>query len=238
MTAATLLVWDAAGRPDVPPPNGRLLTPTEASCALCGELQPVTADVDKAMGTNFSDRGHIRDRGSNRICTGCLWCVSGRPPASLRMWSIIVAPGMPPSNPKAWLQTPGVHLFNRSAPGPLALLLAAPPVGEWLATVAVSAQKHVLPYASTNHGPGRWRIRVEDHHVSATPAEWRLVHATARALRSLGVPADAVMDGQPRYITTPHQLATWRALNDQLRPWLGSPLLNLALWTITKETMK
>lgn len=236
MTAATLLVWNTAGRPKVPAEKGIMLG--DATCAICGLTQPATADIDKALGKNFADRGHIQDMGSSRVCEGCLWACTGRPPASLRMWSIIVAPGMPPSHPKAWLQVPGLYLFNRAAPQPLTDLLASPPDGEWLATVAISAQKHVIPYASTNHGTGRWTIRVEDHDITATPQQWQKAHAAAIALRRMGVPAEAVMSGEPRFVKTPQMLADWRQLNDQLLPWLGSPLLDLALWTITKETMK
>jgi hypothetical protein len=236
MTAATLLVWEAAGNPRVPAEKG--IQPGHAPCAICGLSQPATADIDKALGKNFADRGHIKDLGSSRVCEGCLWACTGRPPASLRMWSVIVAPGMPASHPKAWLRVPGLHLFNPAAPQALTDLLAAPPDSEWLATVAISAQKHVIPYASTNQGGGKWTIRVEDHDVTATPDQWRTVHTAAITLRRMGIPADAVMAGEPRFVKTADALTAWRKINDQLTPWLGSPLLDLALWTITKETMK
>ena len=241
MTAATRLVWALAGSPEVAAASvAKLLVDYEAACAMCGAIEPQTAQADKALGANFADRSHMR-HGGDRICRACLWCCSGKPPATLRMWTVIAAPGetLPDSHPKAWLQdTPGLALINRANPAPLAATLAHPPAGEWLVSVAISAQKHVLPYAVTNRGDGTWTIRVEDHNITATPAQWAHVHRHAMALRKLGVPAEDVEAGTPRYITTPDALAMWREHNAELRPWLGSPILSLALWTITKGTMQ
>jgi len=243
MSAATRLVWELAGEPNVAAESvRRLLDDSEetATCLICGSITCWSADAGKALGANFTDHSYRRYPGSTRICEACLWCCSGKPPATLRMWSIIAAPGfrLPSSNPKAWIQdTLSLYLFNRSTPELLAAILADPPDSEWVASVAISGQKHVLPYAEVNHGAGQWTVRVEDHNVTATPGQWATVHYAAVRLRRLGVPAESVMQGIPQYIKTRDDLGTWRALNDTLTPWLGSPLLDLALWTITKETM-
>lgn len=242
MTAACRLVWELAGRPEVAAASvAKLLTDARGVCAICGHVSDRTAVADKALGSNFSDWRHLT-RFTGVVCPACLWCCSGKPPATLRMWSIIAAAGvaLPESDPKAWLQgTPGLMLFNRSNPGPLADLLADPPPGDWCASVALSGQKHVLPYTPINQpGTGSWTVRVEDHYVTATPDQWRHVHATALALRRLGVPADDVATGTPRYLKTRADLDRWSALNAALDGWHSSPLLNLALWTITKGTMQ
>ena len=240
MKTATTIVWDLAGRPEIAAQSvGRLLSDHESVCGMCATRQPRTADMDEALGANFTDRGCLHHPGVTRVCAACLWCCSGKPPTTLRMWSIIAVPGeeLPASNPKAWLQdTPGLHLYNRSATTALVKVLANPPLGRWVASVALSGQKHVLPYAVVNLGGGRWTVRVEDHNVSARPEEWRHLRSTALRLRRMGVPADAVMDGRPTFISG-GDLAEWRELNTQLAPWLGSTQLGLALWTITKETM-
>ena len=240
-SSATRLVWDLAGRPSIVAESiRRLLVDQPGVCAICDTEEQVTADANRALGSNFSDHSYQHHPGASRICEACLWCCSGKPPATLRMWSLIAAPGteLPPSNPKAWLQnTPGLFLFNRSDPGPLSRILAAPPAGEWIATVAVSAQKHVLPYAAMNYGSGQWSVRMEDHNVTATPDEWKTVHGAALTLRSMGVPAEAIMEGSPKFVRNITDLVEWRRLNTTLTPWLGSPLLDLALWTITKGTM-
>lgn len=237
---ATRWLWQQLGRPAIAAGSvASLLADIEAQCSICGVVEFPTAKADKALGANFSDRGHLTHEGSDRICQACLWCCSGKPPATLRMWSIAAGGPASPSHPKAWLQeTPVVCLTNRANPRPIRDLLMNPPDGEWLVTVAYSGQKHVIPYATTNHGPGTWTVRVEDHYVTSNPATFRHVHQHAEALRRLGVPEDAVMSGTPAYIKTANDLAAWKEHADQLTAHLGSPLLRLALWTITKETMK
>jgi hypothetical protein len=157
------------------------------------------------------------------------------------MWSIVATPtrAQSASHPKVWLGTgTSVCLTNRANPAPIRDVLLDPPSGPWLVTVAYSGQKHVVPYAPINQGGGQWTIRVEDHYVTSTPPQFRHVWEHATQIRKLGVPEDAVMSGDPRYIRTQDQLAKWRHHSTELAPYLGSPLLRLALWTITKETMK
>ena len=246
MTAATRLIYDTAGRPDfATATTGRLLQKHEAPCCICGQVEAETADADRAMGNNFADRGHLRNHHSSRVCRACLWCASGKPPATLRMWSVICTPGLhvAVSQPKAWLQdTPGLCLTNRADTRPIIDTLTAPPTGPWVVTVAVSGQKHVVPYANVNHGNRSWLIRVEDHDIASTPTEWRTVHAAALGLRRLGVPADAIETGEPRFVVkggvTRDLLAHWADLSAPLKPYLGSPLLSLALWTTTRPIIE
>lgn len=238
---ATRLVHQLAGAPEPTGAAAKLLKPQAGNCAVCGEHEEITADVNRALGANFTDRSLFRGPRTNRVCKSCLWCCSGRPPATLRMWSIIAAPGEDhgPSHEKAWLQnTPGLLLTNRANPGPIAHILGSPPRGEWVTTVAVSGQKHVLPYGEVNYGTGPWRVRFEDATVTSRPQEWIFVHGHALALRRMGVPADDVMTGTPRYLKTHEELQTWEEHNSALIPYHGAPLLGLALWTITKGTMQ
>lgn len=237
---ATRIIWDLAGRPDVAGAAAKLIQDHPAVCAVCGEASDHTADVDKALGANFVDRSHV-DAMTDRVCPACLWCCSGKPPETLRMWSIIAAPGadLPRSNPKAWIQgTPGLCLLNRSNPAPVRDILANPPSGPWAVTIAISGQKHVVPYAHTNTGDDQWTIRVEDHDVTSTPQQWRHVHHHTLAIRRLGVPAEAIPSGEPRFLKTVTDLHQWKEHDQQISAYRRSPLLDLALWTITKETMK
>lgn len=240
MTDATRLVWAKAGSPDLPLSLESLFREMPGICAICGHSEPITATADKALGGNFSDRGLIADRNSSRICRACAWCCSGKPPATLRMWTVIAADtDLAPSHPKGWLQdTPGLCLTNRANPHPVATILADPPPGRWLASVAYSGQKHVIPYAVVNRGGGQWTIRVEDHYVTCTPEKWRDIHGHAQSLRRLGIPETAVMDGTPAFIRGREALSLWSSHSAAIAPYLRSPLLQLALWTITKETLK
>lgn len=240
MTDATRLIWTLAGAPEPAAASlNRHLTDTAGDCSICGHRADRTARSDQALGTNFTDWGHLTKH-TNLVCAACLWCCSGKPPATLRMWSVVASEDtarIPASDPKAWLQsTPGLCLYNRSRPGILTRLLADPPARPWVASVALSGQKHVLPYAHINTGY-RWTVRVEDHSVTSDPTEWVAVHHSAMELRRLGIPADAVLNGTPDRIRTRADLDAWKEHNDQLGPYHRSPLLSLALWTITKETM-
>ena len=237
MSDATRIVYERAGSPDITAAStAKHLKDHPAVCAICGHREPVTADFDRALGKNFSDRS-LLEGGTSRVCKACLWCCSGKPPATLRMWTII-ADGQPcRTHEKAFLQdTPGLSLINRGNPQPLVDLLRDPPDEPWVASVSLSGQKHVLPYTRVNHGRA-WVVRIEDTQVAATSDEWATVHDAAMELRRMGIPAEAVREGRPVLIKTADQLATWRAVNQLLTGWHRSPLLDLALWTITKGTM-
>ena len=69
---------------------------------------------------------------------------------------------------------------------------------------------------------------------------WRV--GAALALRRLGVPAEAIEAGEPRFVikggATRALLDQWRDLATPLQPYVGSTLLNLALWTITKPIIE
>jgi hypothetical protein len=239
--SATRLVHALAGHPTPEGSAAATLGPHAGTCAVCGLPTDRTASVDRALGANFTNRSMFHDDASDRVCAACLWCCSGKPPATLRMWSIVAAPGhdLGPSHEKAFLQdTPGLLLTNRANPGPIADWLAfPPPTGPWVVSIAVSGQKHVVPYARVNHGRDTWTIRYENTDVTANPEQWAAVHAAAATLRRLGVPADDVLTGTPRYLKTATDLAAWREHNTTLTPYHGSPLLALALWTITKGTL-
>lgn len=239
MTAATTLVWDTAGRPSPFGAKADMLNPIPGVCAVTGESLPVTADINRAMGDNFTDRSMFTAPHSDRVGESTLWACSGKGTSTLRLWSIICTPGsdLPASHEKAFLSAPGLWLGNRADPRPIVETLSHPPEGEWLVSIAVSGQKHVLPYATVNRGPGRWVVRMENTNVTATPAEWAHVHASARALRALGVPADDVLTGSPGYLKRREDINRWRTISTTLTPYYNSPLLQLALWTITKGTL-
>lgn len=237
MTAAGHLVWDLLGQPD-PIASAVALLTGPGICRMCGRHSDATADAARALGTNWTDHSCWDRPDSDRVCGACLWVCSGRPPATIRMWTVVAAPAvdLPPGSEKAPWSAAGVHLTNRGNTRALIDLLASPPDGPWVASVATSGQKHVLPYALINQGPGHWTVRVEDTNVSATPWQWRHVHENALALRRLGVRDADILTGQPGpYLSTLDDLELWRHHSDQIVAHTGSPLLRLALWTITKE---
>ncbi len=240
MTAATRLVHALAGTPEPIASQAAHLTGPGGTCCICGEHADRLAPAARTLGASFTDRAMFRDPTADGVCPACLWCASGKPPATVRMWTVIAAPGVDlgPSQPKAWIQdTPGLLLTSRADTAPLARILGDPPPGPWTVSVALSGQKHVLPYADVNHGAGRWTIRVETADVTATPDQWRLVHGHALALRRLDVRAEDIAAGTPGRHRTRDSLDEWSRLSAPLRPWTGSALLDLALWTITRKDL-
>ncbi|WP_151530554.1 MULTISPECIES: hypothetical protein [Corynebacterium] len=145
---------------------------------------------------------------------------------------------LPDSSEKAPLHVFGICQTNRGNTRPVIDILASPPEGEWVVCIAVSGQKHVLPYATTNRGRGPWAVRMEDTTITSTPEQWSTVLHTVLALRRLGVPADAIKTGEPAYIKTAEQLQQWQKLSTRLAPYAKSPITDLALWCITKPIME
>lgn len=242
MNSPTRLVWSLAGRPNPIPTIDKLATDTPDSCCVCGEHATRTADANKALGANFTDRSMYRDHRSSRVCIGCLWCCSGKPPATLRMWSVVAAPNvnLPPSHEKCAVPTgPGLHFTNRAAPQAVTAILLNPPPGPWMVTVATSGQKHVVPYGTVNHGTHQWTVRLESTNVTSNPSEFSTVLTAAARLRAAKHRADDITDGAPTLaaIKTEDDLREWNTHQQTLLPYRGSPLLDLALWTLTKETI-
>lgn len=239
MTAAQTLIWETAGRPEVTGAKGKLLKPEPGVCAITGEHADITADATRALGENFTDQSLWRIH-TGRVGQPALWCCSGKGKDSPRMWTWICAPGhdLPDSVEKAPLHLPGLCQTNRGNTRPVIDTLLDPPVGEWVVCIAVSGQKHVLPYATTNRGAGEWTVRMEDTAITATPDQWGTVFYTVLALRRLGIPAEAIKTGTPTYIKDAQALREWRELSTHLAPYQTSPLVDLALWCITKPIME
>lgn len=239
MTAAQTLIWDTAGRPAIDGAKGKLLKPEPGLCSITGEHCEVTADAARALGENFTDQSLWRAH-TGRVGQAALWCCSGKGKDSPRMWTWVCAPGetLPPSVEKAPLKVPGLCQTNRANTRPVIDTLMHPPAGEWVVCIAVSGQKHVLPYAATNRGGGEWVVRMEDTTITATPDQWSTVFHTVLALRRLGVPAESIKAGRPDYIKTRDQLTQWAQLHQQLTPYQSAPIVDLALWCITKPIME
>lgn len=239
MTSAQLLIWETAGRPEVEGAKGKLLKPYPDMCSITGEQEELTADARRALGENFTDQS-LWQAHTGRVGQPALWCCSGKGRLSPRMWSWVCAPGedLPDSVDKAPIHVPGLCQTNRGNTRPVIDILLNPPSGEWVVCIAVSGQKHVLPYAVTNRGSGEWSVRMEDTTITATPTQWKTVFGLCLALRRLGVPADDITAGRPAYITTRDDLDRWRLLASLLDPYRTSPLVQLALWCITKPILE
>ena len=244
MTAPTRLVWETAGRPELIPKAAQLMRDHLGVCAVCNMPAEQTADVDKALGKNFTDRSLFHGHGS-RVCHACLWACSGKGKETLRAWTIVCAPDstLPAHAEKArpWLgDTPGLCVTTRGHTTPVIDMLTHPPAGPWVVSVATSGQKHVLPYAHVNHGDREWTVRMETVNVTSTPAAFQTVFDTVRALRKAGHRPDDITAGRPTLsaIKTDTDLTTWADLHQQISTLTNAPVLDLAAWCLTKEHLK
>ncbi|MSS84504.1 hypothetical protein FYJ24_06945 [Actinomycetaceae bacterium WB03_NA08] len=239
MTHATRLVHNLAGKPPVEGASAKAFTSTAPTiCCVCGETENNTAPAKKVLGENFTDRGMFTREDSDRACWACVAICSGKPPRSFRQWTVIATPGreLPPSQEKAaaWIgQHNGLCLTSKKDTTPVIDTLWDPPAGQWLVSVADSGQKHVLPYATVCEG-NSGVIRFETINVPYRCDDWRQVFTATLGLRRLGIPSDAILTGTPKYLKTREMLTQWQKLDGELAAWHRSPLLRLALWTITK----
>lgn len=235
---APRLVWELAGCPPVEGGSAKLFTDTESLCAMCGQVQDRTAPADKVLGQNFTDRGLFMAPHAPRVCWGCVSICSGSPPRTWRQWTVVATPSrhLPPSQEKAgaWLgQNFGLCLTSKKDTSPVIDTLLDPPDGPWVVSIAESGQKHVLPYADVNYGNAGF-VRMETVNIAYMRNTFRKVFYHALAIRRLGVPSEAVLRGEPRFLKTREALETWREHQKQLAPYTNSPMLALVLWCITK----
>jgi hypothetical protein len=234
------MVWELAGKPT--PAAADLFGDNAGFCAMCGSWEQRTAVTAKAIGGNFTDQYLIARPDSDRICEGCVWICSGKPPATVRMWTVIARPDRPapPSAGKCVLPTGGfLQYTSRADMRWTVATLADPPDGPWLVSVAESGQKHHVPYAQINHGAGRWTVRMDQADIVASPSEFRAVFTHVVALRAAGFTSGEIEQGAPSIVrlSTGDGLAVWRRHGQPLEPFRRSPLLHLACFLPNKEHM-
>lgn len=227
------MVWDLAGRrPPNDPPKG------EGTCALCGQ----DGTLHTTIGPNFTDYRKLANIEGSRLCAPCSWTCGGRPPNTLRMWSLVARLDQPapPSQPSAYASGKYLHVTNRRDLRWVAATLADPPADgtPWLVAVAESGQKHTAPFTTVNYGTDRWSVQLDGCDITSNPSEWRTVLSHTVALRAAGFTADGIETGNPPVVAlSGDRLDAWRTHAPHLAPYLGTPLLHLANLMIVKELM-
>lgn len=227
------MIWDLAGQP------APTETPTgHGTCAHCGQVGMLSAK----LGPNFTDYRQLAHITGTALCPACSWVTGGKPPNTLRMWSIVARVDQPCPHPTfekpPYASGEYLQLTNRKDMRWLAATLATPPPGPWLVAVAETGQKHTAPFTAINHGHGPWSIRVDGAGVDADPDTWRLVLSRSAALRAAGFSATAIETGNPPFIALKGDgLAQWRSHAPHIAPHRDTLLLHLANLTITKETL-
>lgn len=227
------MIWDLAGQPTTTDP-----TRDPGLCAMCGHTRPLAM----TLGPNFTDYRTLTHTNQTHLCDACSWVFSGKPPNTLRMWSLVARTDQP-APPVVFDKPPYVsakflQLTNRKDMRWLAATLANPPATPWLVAVAETGQKHTAPFTPIN--PPRseqWTVRSDGATITATPTQWVTVLSHTAALRAAGHSAPSIEAGQPTFAALKKSGPTlWRTHATPLAPYLGAPLLHLANQVITKET--
>lgn len=79
-TSACRMIWDLAGHPaPTDPASG------EGVCAMCSEHDQLHMQI----GPNFTDYRKLAHVNGTRLCAACSWAFGGKPPNTLRMWTIV-----------------------------------------------------------------------------------------------------------------------------------------------------
>ncbi len=235
-SSATSLLWIDAGAP----PPSKPLHPCGGHCYVCGGTIATGVRVADACGPTYNDHDLAACPTSTHVCEACAWCLQGKPPDTLRTWSIVYRTDQPPppSNPKAFREFATAWQGSVKAdPAPVLDVLLDPPRSSWLCAVAVSGQLHVVPFSQVNAGAGPWTVRVDRDSVVATPAVFGHVLHHACALRAAGFVRDDIVTGEPHPSKlVKYGIDTWRRHDAVLRTYRGSPLMALVILFVRKET--
>jgi hypothetical protein len=198
------------------------------------------------IGPNFTDHRRLVDVTGTRLCVACSWTLGGKPPRTLRMWTVVARLDQPAPvvelGDKAVPFVNGEHLLltNRRDMRWVAYSLAWPPDdgSPWLVAVAESGKKHTAPFTPVNYGSNAWTVVLDGVDIYSTPDQWRHVLSHSVALRSVGLSAADVESGHPSVVALKGDaLDVWRTHAPHLAAYLGTPLLHLANMMITRETL-
>lgn len=232
MNAARLL-WIAAGCPDPRKP----VRVVSGVCYWCGGRAARGCRTRDVLGSSFTDHDAATAPASSWLCEPCTWAMTGRPPDTLRLWSVLYREdrASPPSHRKAPPLGARIHLHNKADLSAFDAALRDPPVGPWVCAIADSGQLHVVPFAAVNEGRAGWRVRFERLDVVATPAAYARLADAMATLYAAGFAKEEIARGAP----APHKLrgdgaARWRTAEVTLAAQRGSPLFDLSLFLLRK----
>lgn len=190
----------------------------EDPCLVCGQEYPTGSPSKYALSKTDTDHYRFAAPWSEMVCSACTWCSEGKPPDTLRMWSILYREDGALENPglfrdyiiekqEAKDKTYSVsaliecedqlHLVNRADISPIVKTLIDPPDGRWFACVADSGHIHLVRFCQVNAGLGRWTIVFERQEVSAEPQDFARVLWHVASLRQAGFHTEDILTGEP-----------------------------------------
>lgn len=235
MTACQL-IWHSAGCPRPP----KKTTTGGGQCYICGhQCDEEHVSTKLICGPNYTNHASARIPWSPCVCVPCAWVMSGRPPDTLRMWSVVYRDDgrVYPSDPKA-PEIDNTHLASRSETmGLLDTLLSPPDKGKWFVAITTSGKIHTLPFTPVNNGQDTWSVRFERETITSSITEIAHVIRHTTELLSVGYSRGEVerLDPHPAKVAK-HGISHWKKHAGFLRPYVTSNLLRLVTFLSRKET--
>lgn len=242
---ATQLVYEAAGRPDPRKP----LHPVESgTCYWCGgALGGRACRQADVCGDTFTGHDEAAVPESPWVCAGCTWALTGRPPDTLRLWSVLWVDQtwlredermrLAPSHGSAPALGPEIHLNKKSDLSEFDRILRHPPHGRWACSITDSGKLHVFPFAVVNHGSDPWCVRYERVDVHSDPAEYgRVADAVVAALAAGYFKSELLSEPFPSRMAKVG-IEAWRSFERAVERHRGGVLLELAVF-LTKNPNK
>lgn len=238
MRLAPALLWRAAGCPD----PRRSTSAAVGMCYWCASsIDGPACRVGDVITDSFTDQDQAFARGSPLLCVACSWAMTGRPPDTLRMWSLAYredGAAMPPHHEACTVipALPNVTAQNKADPSVFRGMLRSPPAaGQWFVSIADSGQVHVLPFAPVNSGKGRYGVRFERNTVWAYPDEYVRLDDAFGALMTAGFSKGEIESGEPYVSRISVAGDAWARHFPTIRPYVNSGLLGLVSFLIRKD---
>ena len=117
------VLWSAAGYPS----PRRETSPAVGRCYWCATaIDGLACPVADVISDSFTDQDQALERSSAWLCCACAWAMTGRPPDTLRLWSIAYAEDgrtWPANHPSAPNLGERIHLQNKADPSAFRALL-------------------------------------------------------------------------------------------------------------------
>lgn len=234
MPTLTDRIWTSAGSPDVAGVVG-----TNDPCMVCGgDCERGGVPAKKAFGSNFSAHDQLAAPWSSHVCRACVWAMSGRPPDTLRMWTIVYredAHWLHPRPEKSPSLGARVYATNRADMREVLRLLVDPPACEWGLAVTVSMQIHIVPFTPLCSGARGCSGQFERERMSWTPSDAVALCEAVRALVDAGFPKAEIETGETTAQTLRRAgVALWRQHAPLLRRWANAALLRVVVMATRK----
>lgn len=231
---AQAMVWLDAGSPD----PGKRVYDVAGVCAWCGTHSNRGCRLRDVLGTSFTGWDDLSVPRSDMICVPCTWCMTGTPPMSLRMWSIVVRSDRPVAHSHPASACLGLgertHAQNKADPSEFDAILRNPPSTPWVCVVADSGKIHTTPYAQVNTGR-YWTVRFERVDVRGDSDRYTVIADAQQRLYDLGFSKTEIQTGEPESRRIGELIDDWMREDLILAPHRGSQLFELALFLRRKQ---